>query len=118
MAMIQTVKNGNYRLYETKHNNRVLELDREKYVWLLAPKIGEMLVLTSLSHRVKNVISSGNYRLYNVKDEVDLTDLLHLEFFVGNGLWQGYLLPTGLPLISKKRSRIIPTSEIITKSTV
>lgn len=118
MAMIQSVKSGNYRLYETKHDNRVLELDNEKYVWLLVPKIGEMLVITALSHRLKNVISAGNYRLYKVKDEPNLTDLLHLEFFVGNGFWQGYLLPTGLPMISKKRSRIIPTSEIITKSTV
>ncbi len=116
--MILSVKNGNYRLYETKNNNKVLELDNEKYIWLLVPKIGEMLVITALSHQLKNVISAGNYRLYRVKDEPDLTDLLHLEFFVGNGSWQGYLLPTGLPLISKKRSRIIPTSEIIAKSTV
>jgi hypothetical protein len=35
---------------------------------------------------------------------------------VGKGTWQGYLLPTGLPDDKKKRNRIIPTDEVITKT--
>ena len=57
----------------------------------------------------------GKYRLYKVMDDPNLTDTWHLELAVGNGLWQGYLLPTGLPNNRKKRNRIIPTDELITK---
>jgi len=118
LAMIQSVGGGSYRLYETKSHVKVVELAKEKYIWLLAPGIGEILVLTTASHRVKNVLSVGNYRMYKVKNEPDFTDLLHLELFVGNSVWQGYLLPTGLPTNAKKRRRIIPTKEIIMKATL
>ena len=62
------------------------------------------------------VIASGKYRLYKVKDEPNFVDLFHLELLVGEGVWQGYLLPTGLPTAEKKRNRIIPAKEVITKS--
>ena len=42
----------------------------------------------------------------SVKDERELTDLEHLELLVGEGIWQGYLLTTGLPTDEKKRNRI------------
>jgi len=61
------------------------------------------------------MLSLGQFRLYDVKDEPKLTDLIHLELFVGGGLWQGYLLPTGLPTDKDKRNRIIPTDELITR---
>ena len=54
--------------------------------------------------------------LYKVKDEPNFVDLFHLELLVGEGVWQGYLLPTGLPTAEKKRNRIIPAKEVITKS--
>jgi len=56
----------------------------------------------------------GNYRIYDVDDESNLTDLQHLELQAGRDVWQSYLLLTGLPDDHKKRSRIIPTGETIT----
>jgi hypothetical protein len=53
--------------------------------------------------------------MYLVKDEPNLSDLTHLELLVGEGVWQGYLLPIGLPN-GVKRRKIIPTKEIITTS--
>ena len=77
--------------------------------------IGEILVASHKSHLVDHLLAVGNYRIYDVRDEKNLTDLMHLELFVGEGLWQGYLLPTGFPNEKKKRNRIIPTRELITK---
>ncbi len=116
--MIQSTGHGSYRLYETKSHVKIVELGKDKYIWLLAPGIGEIIVLTTAVHKIKNFLSIGNYRLYKVKDEPDFTDLLHLELFIGDSIWQGYLLPTGLPTTTKKRRRIIPTNEIITKVTL
>lgn len=115
--MIKLMQEGPYTLIETKWQTKILLLDREMFAWVHAVDIGEILVTSHKSHNVDHVLATGKYRLYAVKDEPRLTGLLHLELLVGNGTWQGYLLPTGLPTDKKKRNRIIPTIEIITKST-
>lgn len=96
----------------------MLTLDgKSQYAWIHAGEIGEILVASHTPHKADHILAIGRYRLYEVKNEPDLTDLVHLELLAGNGVWQGYLLPTGLPTDQKKRNRIIPTKEIITKST-
>lgn len=116
--MIQLIKSGQYRLIETKRQTKILILDSKKtYAWINADRIGEILITSHRSHVTDNILSTGAYRIYDVKKEPDLSDQLHLELFVGEGTWQGYLLPTGLPTDEDKRNRIIPTGEIITKTT-
>lgn len=115
--MITTNAQGRYRLIETKKQTKILTLDEERsYAWINIGAIGEILVATHNPYKTDAILSVGNYRLYEVKDEPDLTDLLHLELHAGNGTWQGYLLPTGLPIGEKKRNRIIPTTELITRT--
>lgn len=115
--MIQLIQQGTYKLIETKGHTKILFLGDKTFVWVTVRDIGEILIVSHISHKADHVLSIGNYRLYKVKDEPKLTDLLHLELFVGDGKWQGYLLTTRLPTDEKKRSRIIPTSEIITTAT-
>lgn len=116
MFMVKLVQEGKYSLIETARQTKILTLDQENiFAWINAEEIGEILVTSHKPHKVDHVLSLGSYRAYDVKDEPDLTDLVHLELFVGNGKWQGYLLPTGLPTNEKKRNRIIPTKEVITK---
>lgn len=116
--MIQLIKSGKYSLTETKSQTKILILDDKKtFAWVNAEDIGEILVTSHKSHETDNVLALGNYRLYEVDNDPDLSDQKHLELLVGEGVWQGYLLPTGLPTEKKKRNRIIPTKEIITKTT-
>lgn len=104
-------------MLETKRNTKLLILDDKKsYAWINAKAIGEILVSTEKKFVADATIASGKYRIYQVKNEDDFTDLMHLELYVGNGIWQGYLLPTKLPTEKSKRHRIIPTNEIITRS--
>jgi hypothetical protein len=115
--MIKLLQEGQYKLIETKGQTKILTLDGKKtFAWVNAADIGEILVTSHKSHKTDNILAIGRYRMYDVKKEPDLTDLYHLELHVGNGTWQGYLLPTGLPNEKKKRNRIIPTDEVITKS--
>lgn len=112
--MIRLLEKGKYLLFETGNHTRMLSLNAiNNYAWIHT-RVGEILVTTDEEFIPKEIISQGNYRIYNVKDEPNFTDLLHLELFVGEGKWQGYLLPTGFPDGKKKRSRIIPTDEVIT----
>src|SRR5579863_3870775 len=99
--MIQLIKNGTYKLIETKSMTKILYFDKngvkKVYAWINAAAIGEILVSSHNPHDVDYILALGKYRLYDVKDEPKLTGLVHLELLVGDGVWQGYLLPTGLP---------------------
>ena len=115
--MIKLLEQGTYHLIETKGHTKILTLDKKKtFAWVNAEDIGEILVTSHKTHTVDHLLVIGKYRLYDVLDEKNLTDLEHLELFAGEGHWQGYLLPTGLPNEEKKRNRIIPTKEVITHS--
>lgn len=117
MSMIKLLKEGTYQLIETKGQTKILILDEtETYAWVNAIDIGEILVTSHRAHKADCILAKGAYRMYEVKDEADLTDITHLELLVGEGIWQGYLLLSGLPTDDKKRNRIIPTTEVITKS--
>lgn len=111
--MLSLVRNGDYSLLETKDQVKILKLDEKFYAIVNAGNIGEILVFSRKKFTKDLVLAKGCYRVYKVKNEPDLTDLMHLELFVGRNTWQGYLLPTGFPTNTKTRSRIIPTSEII-----
>ena len=113
--MIKLIEQGSYTLIETKRQVKILSLEKSVFVWLSAGEIGEILVASHNPHKTDHVLALGRYRIYEVKDEPEITDLIHLELLVGGGTWQGYLLLTGLPN-GKRRSRIVPTKEIITKS--
>lgn len=112
--MISLEKTGHYTLIETKHANKVLYLNNDMYAWVKPAEIGEILVASHKVHKTDYILSMGNYNLYKVEDEPDLSDHIHLELEVGMGTWQGYLLLTGLPSNTHKRGRIIPTNETIT----
>ena len=114
--MINLIQSGDYRLIETKSQTKVLILDKQHtYAWVYAEEIGEILVESHNPHATDHLLAVGKYRLYQVENEPNLADTLHLELSVGEGLWQGYLLITGLPDDEKKRSRIIPTHELISR---
>ncbi len=115
--MIKLLKKGTYLLTESKPSQtKILTLDKKDiYAWPNT-EIGEILVTSDGDYNMDCSLSQGHYNLYQVKDEPDLVDLVHLELEVGPGIWQGYLLPTGLPDKSDTKNRIIPTQEIITKT--
>ncbi|MFA6981487.1 MAG: hypothetical protein WC243_00460 [Patescibacteria group bacterium] len=112
--MIKLIKEGHYELIETKGQTKILILDDKRtFAWIDVEDIGEILITSHNAHKTDNILAVGEYRLYDVVDEPELTDLEHLELSVGDGVWQGYLLPTGLPTDKDKRNRVIPTKQLI-----
>lgn len=115
--MITLLQEGTYRLIETKRQTKILTIDnKQTYAWVNARDIGEILVATHQQHKTDCILAIGKYKLYDVKKEPNYADLHHLELSVGGNKWQGYLLLSGLPSEEKKKNRIIPTHEVITKS--
>lgn len=115
--MISVLQRGVYKLIETISKTKILIFDnKDDYAWINAGKIGEILVISHKKHKAGYILCMGNYRLYSVKGEDDLSDQQHLELSIGPGYWQGYLLPTGLPTDENIKNKIIPTKELITVS--
>ena len=115
--MIKIATEGRYKLIETRGQTKILKLEkRNTFAWVNAKNIGEILVTTHKKHPFDTILAVGKYRIYEVETEIKLIDGLHLELNVGNGFWQGYLIPTGLPNEKKIRNRIIPTKELISTS--
>ena len=112
--MITLMQSGRYKLIETKRNTKILYLDKNTYAWIEPARIGEILIYSHNKHKTDCVLAAGEYRIYDVVDEPVLSDHQHLELAVGDGGWQGYLLPTGLPTDAKVRARIVPTAEVVT----
>jgi hypothetical protein len=114
--MINLIRSGSYRLLETKADTKILYLDKDEFAWINAKGIGEILVVSHKEHVTDTTLSVGEYRIFDVKEEPNVTDLLHLELEAGPDTWQSYLLPTGLPNDDKKRSRIIPTKQPVSQN--
>ena len=114
--MITLLQSGKYALKETKNHTKILVLDRKGYAWTDLEDLGEIVIVSHRPSSIDHVLAVGSYRLYKVKNEPHLTDNNHLELFTGESVWQGYLLPVGLPTKKYVRNRIIPTNEIITRS--
>lgn len=111
--MKQLKEQGQYALFQTKRNTKVLKLNDNYYVWLFIKNIGNILIKTKSTLQSTNILSTGRFYLFDVKDEPDYIDLLHLELGIGENLYQGYLLPRGLPKKSNEKHKIIPTKEVI-----
>src|SRR5579859_5033677 len=96
--MISVLRRDEYRLIETKGQTKILILENiETFAWINVGEIGEILVTTHKMHSDDYILAIGNYRLYDVLYDNKFTNGLHLELYVGEGIWQGYILPTGLP---------------------
>lgn len=114
--MIRLIEKGAYSLTGTRHGARLLYLQKHTYAWIVAPRIGALLIHSTVAHARHEALSAGSYRLYKVANEPHSSDQMHLELEFGDGKWQGYLLPAGLPDRRHIRRRIIPTRETITHS--
>lgn len=111
--MITTIEKGSYELIETRGHTKILQLGTQRFAWISAEGIGELLVSSHRTHKTDHVLAQGKYALLEVRDEPGITDLPHLELQTGKNSWQGYLLLTGLPQRPKTRARIIPTTELV-----
>ena len=121
LPMIKLINNGKYNLVEIENGIKALALGEifgEKSVYFLidADVIRKTSTQNYQYYEAGFILASGRYRLYDVKSEWNFRSNKHLELSVGEGFWQGYLLPEGFPTTRKTEKRIIPIKELITKA--
>lgn len=116
--MITLLTKGTYTLLGTKDNSKILSFDKNErvYSWIVYDNTGELKHIVYKHFDNEYLISVGKYRMYEVKDEINFSDAIHLEFLVGDGVWQGHLLREGLPNGNENHYTIAPTKELISRS--
>jgi hypothetical protein len=113
--MLKIVYRGEYILSETNDQLKILNLDNKLFGWVSSKGNGELFLYPHKNIPQSSILAMGKYRLYEVNEDKKFTDQPHLELSVGLGNWQAYLVPEGLPK-KESMSRIVPTSEVITKT--
>lgn len=114
--MIKLLESSTYKLIETKNNTKALMLDdRDVFFWKNYGCSGNLEYIKFDPSQICCLLNINNYRLYEVKNEPDLTSGMHLELYVGKSKWQSYLLKSGLPTIKKQKKPVSVTIETITK---
>lgn len=115
--MIKLLESSTYKLVETKNNLKALMLDdRDFFLWKNYGCSGKLEYIRFDPGQVCCLLNINNYRLYEVKDEPNLTAGMHLELHVGKRKWQSYLIEKGLPTIKNKKKPVASTNETITKA--
>lgn len=114
--MIQLVESSSYKLVETKNNLKALILDTiPGYLWTNVGCDGSLDYTKLDTSQICCILSANNYRLYEVANEPNLKNGLHLELYVGKRKWQAYLLTKGFPTPKNKKRPISKIDEVITK---
>lgn len=111
--MIRLIQWGNYRLAIIAEGNAIVSLDDD--VYSLYPEYKTM-ELSDIDIDTALVLHRGDYKLYDVYDEPQLAETIHLELEDEDGYIVNYLLPQGLPVNSKRRTRQLTTTQQITYS--
>jgi len=112
--MVSIMRQGSYKLTESRLQIKALYLDSSSYAMLFIDALGEMIATAREPKPSDYTLSAGHYRLYDIVDEPDMSEGLHLELEVGDDIWQGYLLPNGLPDKGSIRGCLLPTHELVT----
>ena len=117
VTMIKLIQSGVYQLTQTTGESKILTLDKAQiYTWRHSKETDVIWTTFHTAQKSDHLLAMGKYRYYTVEDDFQLTDALHLELLVGEGVWQGYLLSLGFPRSENKHSRIIPTHELVSRS--
>jgi hypothetical protein len=115
--MITLLQSGKYTLLQAIEEVKALLLDKKLFGWDEVVAEEELVFFSLKQFHPIGISTTGKYRLYEVKGEKKLVNAIHLELFAGDGKWEGYLLPDGLPTKEVPRKKIVRIDQTITKVT-
>jgi hypothetical protein len=115
--MITLLQSGKYTLFQAVEEVKALLLDKKLYGWQEIKDEEELVFFSLHKFHPVDVTTTGKYRLYEVTGEKKFVNAIHLELFAGDGKWEGYVLPDGLPTKESRRKKILRIDTTITKVT-
>lgn len=116
--MIRLIQWGRYRLAIIAEGNTIISVDNAVYSLFPDSKTLEIFDTPVSRIGTESAISlhHGEYRMYDVYDELQLAETIHLELEDEDGYVMSYLLPRGLPDQARRRVRQITTTQQISNT--
>lgn len=105
---------GDYELFLTTNQNRILVLDGKKWAAWVEGQAGEILVETDEQHQKERTLEKGKFMMLDFEEDPTFKDMPHL-FLEKNGAYREVMLPQGWPDAQNRQKKIINTEHEIAK---
>jgi hypothetical protein len=105
-------RHGQYTMFETPRENRILSLGTDLWFAWVEGEQGEILVRSNEDHERQRTLQEGEYYLVDFQNDDSFTDVPHL-FLERDGEFQEIILPNGLPTDDDAQKRIVGTDKTI-----
>lgn len=103
---------GDYELFLTEHQNRILALDGERFFAWVETQQGDLLVRSNPGHRKERTLRRGRFYFADFEHEPKFKDMPHL-FLQRDDRFEELMLPNGLPTDSDPQKKIVKTDETL-----
>ena len=105
---------GDYELFETTRDHRILVLNGEQWFARVEGQQGEILVHSDSDHKKDRTLQQGQFYLADFEDDPTYKDMPHL-FLEKGGHYQEWMVPNGLPTEDDHQKKVIRTDESLDK---
>ncbi|HUG16060.1 MAG TPA: hypothetical protein VMM78_13710 [Thermomicrobiales bacterium] len=105
-------KRGEYELFETTKNHRILALNGREWYALVEGQQSPLIVKSDSNHEKQRTLAEGRFYLIDFEDDPDFRDVPHL-FLLQDGEYRELILPNGLPTDHDHQKRLVETDETI-----
>jgi hypothetical protein len=106
---------GEYELFETTKQHRILVLDGKQWYAAVAGQQGDILVRSNSDHEKDRTLQQGHYYLADFNNDPKFKDMPHL-FLEKSSRFQELVLPNGLPTSKDHQKKVVWTNDTIKKS--
>lgn len=103
---------GDYELFLTEHQNRILALDGEKFFAWVETQQGDLLVRSNPGHRKERTLRRGRFYFADFEHEPKFKDMPHL-FLQRDDRFEELMLPNGLPTENDPQKKIVKVDETL-----
>jgi hypothetical protein len=105
---------GQYELFKTTHQHRILVLDRKQWFAWVQGRQGEILVHSDADHRQHQTLQKGQFYLVDFEDDPTYKDIPHL-FLQKEEHYEEVMLPNGLPTEKDHQKKVVKTDHRLPK---
>jgi hypothetical protein len=105
---------GQYELFETTHQHKMLVLNDEQWYAAVKGQLGDILVRSDSDHQKDHTIQKGQFYVVDFQDDPKFKDMPHL-FLEKEGRYQELMIPNGLPTDQDVQKNVVWTDDTIPK---
>jgi hypothetical protein len=111
-SSVRVQQRGQYELFETAHQHRILVLNQNQWFAWVHGQQGEILVHSDSDHKREHTIQQGQFYLVDFERDPTFKDMPHL-FLQKGGRFEEVMLPNGLPTAEDHQKKLVKTGNAL-----